>query len=60
MIARLAVIGAGLIVLGLTHVGGNGTTTVLIGVGLLALAAVAMLAKGKGLLPSGRDGGRRR
>lgn len=59
MIARLAVIGAGLIVLGLAHVGGNGTTTMLIGVGLLALAA-AMLAKGKGLLPSGRDGGRRR
>lgn len=38
MIARLAVIGAGLIV----------------------LAAVAMLATGKGLLPAGRDGGRRR
>lgn len=60
MIARLAVIGAGLIVLGATHVGGNGTATMLIGVGLLALAAVAMLAKGKGLLPTGRNGGARR
>jgi len=57
MIARLAVIGAGLIVLGAAHVGGNGTTTVLIGVGLLALAGVVMLAKR--LLPSGRNGGRR-
>ncbi|HEY7593031.1 MAG TPA: hypothetical protein VH969_07730 [Actinophytocola sp.] len=59
MIARLAVIGAGLIVLGLAHVGGNGTATVLIGAGLLAVAGLVLLAKNKGVLPAGRKGGRR-
>jgi hypothetical protein len=55
MVARLAVAGAGLIVMGLIHFHGSGTLTAAAGGVLLALACVPWVVRRKGSGPTGRS-----
>jgi uncharacterized membrane protein len=52
MTVRLAVIGAGLIVIGLLHVAGSGTLTTVGGAVLLAVAGVAWFVQHKDKHPT--------
>ena len=60
MVARLAVIGVGLIVLGVVHFGGNGTVTAWCGATLLAAAAVIGIVQRYRHAPAAQQGRIRR
>lgn len=60
MAARLALIGAALIVMGVLHVGSNGTLTAVGGGILLAVGAVTWTVQHQRSLPLGRRGSERR
>jgi hypothetical protein len=58
MIVRLAVIGAGLIVIGLLHFGSSGTPAMVGGIVLLTVAGIVWIVQRTGGLPAGKGGTR--